>query len=122
MAAPKVRQSIVVIATNTAQSNTHHGGLCNGVVAYSMKEEILIEGEQMKLEVTKQNEEHARRISTGKRLGVWLKEMVNPQSKLEDLKQQQQPESLVMTHELNGFCREKLLISKKRSDYGRIAC
>ena len=37
----------------------------------------------MKLEVTKQNEETARHTSSGKR-GLWLKEMVNVQSDLED--------------------------------------
>jgi hypothetical protein len=41
----------------------------------------------MKLEVTKQNEETARHVSSGKR-GLWLKEMVNIQSNLEDLQQQ----------------------------------
>jgi len=54
---------------------------CNGVVAYSTKEELLIEGEQMKLEVTKHNEEAARHTSWGKR-GLWLKEMVNVRSNL----------------------------------------
>ena len=74
----------------------------------------------MRLEVTKQIEEAARHISTGKR-GVWLKEMVNLQSHLEDL-QQQHPRLLAMTHEPNRFCRERLLMSKKRRDYERIAC
>jgi hypothetical protein len=74
----------------------------------------------MKLEVTKQNEETARHVSSGKR-GLWLKEMVNIHSNLEGLRQQH-PRPLVMTHELNRFCREKLLMSKKRRDYERIAC
>ena len=56
----------------------------------------------MRLEVTKQIEEAARRISTGKRWGMWLKEMVNLQSHLEDL-QQQNSRLLAMTHELNRF-------------------
>ena len=66
----------------------------------------------MKLEVTKQIEEAARHVSSGKR-GVWLKEMVNIQSDLEDLKQQQHLRPSVMTHELNGFCRERLLMIGK---------
>jgi hypothetical protein len=74
----------------------------------------------MKLEVIQQNEEAARHTSWGKR-GLWLKEMVNIQSNLEDLQQQQHSRPLVMTHELNRFCRERLLISK-RGDYERIAC
>ena len=74
----------------------------------------------MKLVVTKQNEEDARRISPGKR-GLWFKEMVNVLSRFEE-PQQQHPRPLVMTHELNRFCREKLLMSKKRRDYERIAC
>ena len=65
----------------------------------------------MQLEVTKQNEETARHVSSGKR-GLWLKEMVNIQSNLEDLQQQQQhPRPIVMTHELNRFCRERLLMT-----------
>ena len=75
----------------------------------------------MRLEMTKQIEEAARRISTGKRWGMWLKEMVNLQSHLEDL-QQQNSRLLAMTDELNRFCREQLLISKKRRDNERIAC
>jgi hypothetical protein len=85
-----------------------------------MKEELLIEGEQMKLEVTKHNEEAARHTSWGKR-GLWLKEMVNLQSHLEDL-QQQHFRLLAMTHEPNRFCREQLLMSNKRRDHERIAC
>ena len=75
----------------------------------------------MRLEMTKQIEEAARRISTNKRWGMWLKEMVNLQSHLEDL-QQQGSRLLATTHEPNGFCREQLLISKKRRDNERIAC
>jgi hypothetical protein len=75
----------------------------------------------MRLEMTKQIEEAARRISTGKRWGMWLKEMVNLQSHLEDL-QQQNSRLLAMADEFNRFCRERLLISKKRRDYERIAC
>jgi hypothetical protein len=66
----------------------------------------------MRLEVTKENEEAARHISTGKRFGLWLKKAVNLQSHLEDL-QQQHPRLLAMTHE--RFCRERLLISQKRT-------
>ena len=86
-----------------------------------MKEKLLIKGKQMRLEMTKQVEEAARRISTGSRQDAWLKEMVNLQSHLEDL-QQQGSRLLAMTHEPNRFCRERLLISKKRRDYERIAC
>jgi hypothetical protein len=87
----------------------------------SMKEKLLIEGKQMKLEVTKQNEETAGHISSGKRWGVWLEEMVNLQSNLEDL-QPQLPGLFEMTHEPNRFCRERLLMTQKRRDYERIAC
>jgi hypothetical protein len=63
---------------------------------------------QMRLDVTKQNEEAARHTSWGKR-GLWLKEIVNIQSNLEDHHQQQQhSRPLVMTHD----CREQILISK----------
>ena len=55
----------------------------------------------MRLEMTKQIEEAARRISTGKRRGAWLKNS-GP---------------LLMTHD----CRERLLISRK-GDYERVAC
>ena len=44
-----------------AEQHSHGGRTCNGAVGYSMKEELLIEGEQMKLEVTKHNEEAAVR-------------------------------------------------------------
>ena len=75
----------------------------------------------MRLEMTKQIEEAARRISTGKGWSVWLKEMVYLHSDLEDT-QQQYLRLLAKTHEPNRFCREKLLISKKRRVYERIAC
>jgi hypothetical protein len=65
----------------------------------------------MRLEVTKENEEAARRISPAS--GVWFKEMVNLQSLFEDL-QQQHPRLLAMTHELNRFCKEPLLMTQKR--------
>jgi hypothetical protein len=113
------RFAMVVASKNTAQSNTHHGGRnCNEFVNHSMKENFF-QGDQMKLEVIKQNEEAARHTSWGKR-GLRLKEMVNIQSNLEDLQQQQHSRPLVMTHELNRFCRERLL--SKRGEYERIAC
>ena len=65
----------------------------------------------MKLEVTKQIEEAARHVSPGKGWSVWFKEMVYLQSNLGDLQQQQHPRPIVMTHELNRFCRERLLMT-----------
>ena len=65
----------------------------------------------MKLEVTKQIEEAARHASPGKAWSLWFKEMVYLQSNLEDLQQQQHPRPIVMTHELNRFCRERLLMT-----------
>jgi hypothetical protein len=75
----------------------------------------------MKLEATKQNEETAHHISPGKRLRLSLRKMTNRLSLLDDL-QQHHPGLFAMTHELNRFCRERLLMTLKRRDYERIAC
>jgi hypothetical protein len=78
-----------------------------------MKEKHFDQGrKQMRLEVTKENEEAARHILAGKRWGLWLKEIANPL--LEDL-QQQHPRQLAVTDELERFCRERLLMSQKRT-------
>jgi hypothetical protein len=124
MVAPKVRQSIVVDSQKhpAEQSLITVDKTAMGSFLPSMKEKLLIEGKQMKLEVTKQTEETARHISSGKRWGVWLRETVNLQSNLEDIQQQQHLRPLVTTHEFNRFCRERLLMTQKRRDYERIAC
>jgi hypothetical protein len=72
----------------------------------------------MKLEVTKQKNEAARRISRGKRWGMWLKETANLQS-IEDL-QQQHPRLLAMTNLIDFV--ENGSRYRKRGDYERIAC
>ena len=64
----------------------------------------------MRLEVTKEIEEAAGHISATSDAVYEVREMGNLQSHLEDL-QQQHPGKLAMTHELDGFCKERLSMS-----------
>ena len=114
MAAPEVRQSIVVDRKkHRAEQRSSWWTYLQWGLCVQHERKTFDQGtKQMRLEVTKQNEEAARHISPGKRWGVWLKEMVNLQSHLEDL-QQQYLRLLAMTHEPNRFCRERLLMIAK---------